>query len=363
MAETAAVDRDRWLGYRWLKHGLGGMAAKDVLDDLLVLGLQGGRQSNGEQSLSQRAACIGSTGVANAITPDGPLVCMWSVRGAPHAHRAEQLDLVRDALAPLESDDRGKRFVQAVDEVAEALTRIVKGKTPKGDASRDVAETVSSSLVRYCERCKAMHVADGLFRAAGRQAQVVIGPEENRATMLYPRPRVKQERVREPRAHLLQAFFRVNGPTSRTLYRDWQEAGTAGVSELWNAIGDDLVRVRIAKKRYDLPESLVNAVQKAQPAEGVALVPPNDPYTRQVDRALLVPDPARRQKIFKALSGPGALLVDGEIAGSWRYRRSDALVSIDTFGTLEPAQKKAAEKNAKTVATSTGDDEPKVSWS
>jgi len=363
MAGTFAVDRDRWLGYRWLKHGLGGKAAKDVLDDLLVLGLQGSRQSNGEQALSQRVTRIGSTGVANAIAPDGPLVCMWSLRGAPHAHRAEQLDLVRDALAPLESDDGGTRFVEAVDEVAEALTRIVKGKTPKGDASREVAETVSSSLVQYCERCKAKHIADGLFRAAGRQAQVVIGPEDNRATMLYPRPRVKQDLVRDPRAQLLRTFFRVNGPTSRTLYRDWQEAGTAGVGELWNAMGVDLVLVEIAKKRYDLPESLADAVQKARPAKGVALVPPNDPYVRQVDRALLVPDSARRQKIFKALSGPGALLVDGEIAGSWRYRRSDAEVTIDTFGKLEPAQKKAAEKSAKAVATSTGDDEPTVSWS
>ena len=239
----------------------------------------------------------------------------------------------------------------------------MRGKTPKGDASREVAETVSSSLVQYCERCKAKHVADGVFRAAGRQAQVVIGPEENRATMLYPRPRVKQERVRDPRAQLLQTFFRVNGPTGRTLYSDWQGAGTAGVGELWSAMGDDLVRVEIAKKRYDLPESLVDAVQKARPAKGVALVPPNDSYVRQVDHVLLMPDSARRQKIFKALSGPGALLVDGEITGSWRYRRSDAEVSIVTFGKLEPAQKKAAEKSAKAIATSTGDDEPTVSWS
>lgn len=96
---------------------------------------------------------------------------------------------------------------------------------------------------------------------------------------------------------------------------------------------------------------------------GVALVPPNDPYLRQTDRALLVPDSTRRRKVFKALSGPGVLLVDGEIAGTWRYRRSDSEVSIEAFGKLGSDHSSAAQRAATAVATSTDDDEPTIIWS
>ncbi|UYM03654.1 DNA glycosylase AlkZ-like family protein [Solicola gregarius] len=362
MSNTAIVDRDRWLGYRWSGHGLGGHAEDDVLDDLLLLGLQGSRQSNGEQALSQRTTSLDNTAIADAITPSGPAVCMWSVRGAPHAHSADQLDLVRDALAPLESDDGGAAFVEAVDEVAAALGRIVQGKTPKGDASRQVADEVSPSLSSYCPRCDAVHVPDGMFRAAVRQAQVVIGPSEGRATIFYPRPKVKQQSVENPHKRFLETFFRVNGPITKTLYRDWQEAGTTGITRVWNDLDGDLVKVKIGSKRCDLPESLLDRLRTASPPKGAALVPPNDPYLRQADRALLVPDSTRRQKVFKALSGPGALLVNGEVAGMWRYRSSSAEVTIEPFDRLTPTERKAAEEHATAIATSTGGDEPTIIW-
>lgn len=201
------------------------------------------------------------------------------------------------------------------------------------------------------------NVPDGVFRAAGRQAQVVIGPE-----MLYPRPRLSQDKIAKPRLALLQAYLRVNGPTTKPLFRDWMQSGTTGTAELWDELGDDLVRVEIDNRRYQLPASLVDAVQQAPRAQGVVLAPPNDPYLRQVDRALLVPDSKRRQKVYRALSGPGALLVNGEIAGTWRYLRSKHQVTIETFQRLGSAHKSAAEQSAQAVAASTGDDTPTVSW-
>jgi hypothetical protein len=357
------VDRDRWLGFRWQGHGLGGDAGKEALDELLQLGFQGSRLGGAEQSLIQRAKKIGSTSVTKAISPDGPLVTMWSVRGAPHTHRVTQLDFIRDALAPRESDEGGASYVAAVREVASALSAVVKGPTSKGEASRGVADRVSASLVQWCARCKADHVPDGLFRAAGRQAQVVLGPEEQRATMLHPKPKQRQEKVKQPRAELLKTFFRVNGPVSRSQYKDWSDAETAAVGELWDELGDDLVRVQVDGKRYDLPASLMVAVQQAAKPSGVVLVPPNDPYLRQVDRTLLVPDSKRRQQVWKALSGPGALLVDGEMAGVWRYRRSEGDLSITPFANLSLSQRSQAARNAALVAEASDDDKPKVIWS
>lgn len=140
---TVSITRERWVGYRWRKHGLGATSATDVLEDLLLLGLQSNRQSGSEQ-----------------------------------------------ALAPLDCDPGGHCYLDAVWEVASAMATIVTCKTAKGDLSED------------------------------------------RATMLYPRPDVVQEQVDDPRALLLQTYLRVNDPTTRTQYRDWQEAGSAGVAEL-----------------------------------------------------------------------------------------------------------------------------------
>ena len=139
--------------------------------------------------------------------------------------------------------------------------------------------------------------------------------------------------------------------------------GLQTINELWEGLDDDLVRVKIDNKRYDIPESLVEAVQQAPSPEGVALVPPNDPYLRQVDRALLIPNTTRRKAVYRALSGPGALLVDGEVAGTWRYRRTERQMTIETFEPLTSAQEKSARKSATALCTSTGDGTPEINWS
>lgn len=362
MAGTVTVDRTHWLGFRWKGHGLDGQSPKDVLDDLLLLGFQGSRHSGAEQSLIQRTRRIGSTSVTEAISPDGPLVSLWSVRGAPHTHRVTQLDFVRDALAPQELDEGGAAYAEDVEEVASALRAVVTAPTSKSKASSEVTARVSASLVEWCPRCEANHVPDGLFRAAGRQGQIVLGPEEQRATMLYPTPDHRQEKVDHPRLELLNAYFRVNGPTRRTQFRDWMESSTEATADLWNELGDELIRVQVDNRRYDLPEALVDEVRKAPRPDGVVLVPPNDPYLRQVDRTLLVADSKRRQQVWRALSGPGALLVDGEVGGTWRYRRSNHELTISPFESLGLAQRTKAENSAHLIARATDDDPPKVTW-
>jgi hypothetical protein len=362
MAGVISVNREQWLGFRWQAHGLDGNSGKDILDDLLVLGFQDSRQNGMEQALGQRASRIGSTGVAKAITPEGPLVSYWSIRGAPHAHRVSHLDFLRDALAPQDTDEGGASFVKAVDDVAEAIREVVRKPLPKGDVSAEVARRVRPALVEWCQRCQAKHVPDPVFRAAVRQAQVVVGPTEQRATILHPAPKHKQDKTDDAPLELVETFFRVNGPTSKTLYRDWVGSGPKTITNLWKEFGDELVRVEVDGQRYDLPEKLVDAVKDAPKPSGVAMVPPNDPYLRQVDRKLLMPDSKRRGEVYKALSGPGALLVDGEVAGTWRYRRSEREIAVTQFDKLSSAERSKAEDRALRIAKATDDPEPRITW-
>jgi hypothetical protein len=302
---------------------------------------------------------------ADAVTPAGPLVSFWSVRGAPHVHPADRMDAVREALAPRETDEGGAAYVATVEELAAAFTAIVTGPTPKAAASTELTRRAGEHA-SWCEGCEARHVPETLFRAGGRAAGVVL-ETAGRRTVIHPRPRGRQqawpERARsgDPRRALLDTYLRVNGPTGRTLYRDWSGLDAGATGELWAGLGP-LVRVAVDGRRLDLPEDLLDDVTTAPDARGVALVPPHDPYLGQADRNLLVPDKARRQQVWRAISGPGALLVDGEVAGVWRYRRTARELTVTPFDVVTPARRKRAAEAARLVAAVDGDDEPRVIW-
>ncbi|WP_174186671.1 DNA glycosylase AlkZ-like family protein [Nocardia barduliensis] len=358
MAQTIAVDRDRWLGFRWQGQGLGGAVRAAALDDLLLLGVQGGRGGGPEQSLIQRTATVGATPVADAVRPDGPLVTIWSMRGAPHAHPLSAVDLVCEGVAPVASDEGGTAYLAAVDEVAAALTAVVTAPMTKAEASAAVAARVRADLVAWCERCRAEHVPDGPFRAGACRARIVLDVR-GRATLLQPAPAHPGKRTEQPRVALVAAYFRVNGPAARPQLRDWLGSDPTAA---WQQV-DDLVRVRIAGHGYELPEALLDAVRTAPRAEGVALVPPNDGYLRQVDRELLVPDRARRRAVWRALSAPGAVLSDGEVIGTWRYRRAESEVAVTCFERPTARQRADAERSAALIAQVAGAEPPALRWS
>ena len=78
----------------------------------------------------------------------------------------------------------------------------------------------------------------------------------------------------------------------------WSRSGWTGRTDGW-------------PRRDELDE-----VAAAPAPDLVRLVAASDPYLQTRDRDLLVPDPAHRQALWKILASPGAVLVDGEVAGS-----------------------------------------------
>lgn len=62
------------------------------------------------------------------------------------------------------------------------------------------------------------------------------------------------------------------------------------------------------------------------------------------DRDLLAPEPKRRAALWTTRVWPGALLVNGEIAGVWR--RSSAEVSIEAWRRLSSKERGTVEAEA-----------------
>ena len=82
------------------------------------------------------------------------------------------------------------------------------------------------------------------------------------------------------------------------------------------------------------------------PAAPARLLPSGDAYflLQGDERALLVPDAGRRASLWTPRVWPGALLVDGEIRGTWR--RAHDTVTIETWGRFSRAERDAVEAEA-----------------
>ena len=82
------------------------------------------------------------------------------------------------------------------------------------------------------------------------------------------------------------------------------------------------------------------------PAAPARFLPSGDAYYLLwgADRGIVVPEARRRAALWTTRVWPGALLVGGEIAGTWR--RSAAVVSIDAWRRLSAAEREAVEAEA-----------------
>jgi hypothetical protein len=78
----------------------------------------------------------------------------------------------------------------------------------------------------------------------------------------------------------------------------------------------------------------------------VRFLPSGDAYwlLYGADRELLVPDVKRRSDLWTPRVWPGALLVDGDIVGTWR--RADADVQIQRWRRLSTDERDAVEAEA-----------------
>jgi Winged helix DNA-binding domain len=90
------------------------------------------------------------------------------------------------------------------------------------------------------------------------------------------------------------------------------------------------------------------AVFRAEPGQPAParLLPSGDSFflLQGVDRELLVPDVARQRELWTPRVWPGAFLVDGEIAGTWR--RAGAVLSVQPWRRLSDAERAAVEAEA-----------------
>ncbi len=154
----------------------------------------------------------------------------------------------------------------------------------------------------------------------------------------------------EARLELVRRFLHVFGPSTVESFVRWGGLDGPAAVAAYDALAPTLVRVQTPLgAALALAQDEPTLREPAAWTNATRLLPSGDPYYLlwNADRELLVPDAIRREHLWTTRVWPGALLVDGEIAGTWR--RSRATVIVSPWRTLSPDERDAVESEAATL--------------
>ncbi len=317
------------------------------------MGAQDTPNGSARQALAARGASL-----------DG-LELLWSFRGAPHLHRRADLPALAAALWPLDDADATARIDTAVIRdgarlggeafrvTAEAFREVVTAPMPKGEVSTAVSASVPESLTYWCARCGAQHISGLLFQQAGIFGGIGVRSEGGKTILAPLGERFPVPAKASGTTELVRAYLRFLGPATPAEVAKYLGTKPAVVKAVWP---DDLVEVWLRGKKAWLPASDLDALLSAKSRGFVRLLPPGDPFLQARDRGLVVPDKSREKEIWRAIGGPGVLLIGSEIAGIWRAKAAGRKLdlTVTPFGPLSSAVRRELEVEAATVASARG---------
>ncbi len=289
------------------------------------------------------------------------LAKVWSVRGAPHLYRREELPEIAAAVEPFSDADAGKRIydaskplkaagignLAALDAIAAAMRSVVTEPLVKGEVSTQVTALMEPPFLRFCRPCNATHLYEMPFRLAALRAGLELELDTSPPVL---RPMAGFERAVEvpPRYDVIRAYLRLLGPATPKHVADYLDAAVKDVKARWP---QDCVEVTVDGELRWLLRDDEDALATS-PVKTTRLLGPFDLFLQARDRPLLVADPARAKALWPVLGRPGAVLLDGEIAGMWRPRKSGKtfIVHVDLWAKTSKSARDAIRDNAEQLA-------------
>jgi hypothetical protein len=122
------------------------------------------------------------------------------------------------------------------------------------------------------------------------------------------------------RLELARRYLHALAPSSSSHFATWAGIERQEAAGTWTALQDELVDVRVeGSTRQALAESAGSLVGDDEIPDTTRLLAPGDPYLLARDREALVLDDRHRSQLWPPGNvPPGGLLVEGELAGTWR---------------------------------------------
>ncbi|MDQ3871850.1 MAG: winged helix DNA-binding domain-containing protein [Chloroflexota bacterium] len=285
----------------------------------------------GLQDSMPRAALLSIHARVDGTNPstweDPSLVQLWGPRFSAYVVAAR--DVAVFSLGRLPDDAKTHRFAQ---DLAARLHSFLDGRR-----------------MTYGEAGRGLGVHHNALRYAAPTGTVLIRWEGARQPTVWtvPAPDVDP---REARLELARRYLHVFEPTSSEGFARWAGIAPAVAHAAFGALAGSLTPVRTP-----LGDALVLTRDEpafrapAAPPASARLLPSGDAYflLQGVDRELLVPEAERRRALWTPRVWPGAILVAGEIAGTWR--RAEAAITIHPWRRLSREERSAVEVEAESL--------------
>jgi hypothetical protein len=316
-----ALSRDQILAFR---------RRVGALDRRLPAGPKGLRTAAwaGLQDSMPRAALLSIHARVNGAHPasweDQALVQVWGPRYSAYVVPAQ--DHAFFTLGRYPEDERGRRRAE--------------------DAAARVHALLEGRRLGHHDLGEGLGVNPNSLKYATTTGTVLIRWEGARQPIVWTVPRPKVEPF-DARVGLARRYIHVLGPATPLTFAEWAGIGDAQGRAAFDALGAELLPVQTPIGERCILASDEAAYRAAAPTPAPArLLPSGDTFYLfwGANRELLVPDARRRAELWTSRVWPGAVLVAGDIAGTWR--RDSANLSVQPWRRLSSAEREAVEAEA-----------------
>ena len=271
---------------------------------------------------------------------DPSLVQLWGPRYSAYVVPAR--DLAFFSLGRLPDDAKGRRRAE---DLAARLHAHLDGRR-----------------MTYGEAGWALGGHPNQLRYAAATGTVVIRWDGARLPTVWTVPRPQIDPL-DARVELARRYLHVFGPTTAGSFVRWAGIGSRQGVEAFEALRRSLTPVQTPiGEAWILTRDEPTFRDAPGPEAPARLLPSGDAYflLHGADREILVPDAGRRGELWTSRVWPGALLVEGEVVGTWR--RAERTVTIQSWRRLARAARDAVEAEAASLPLPGIDGQIVVRW-
>ena len=224
-----------------------------------------------------------------------------------------------------------------------------KGQQRAKDVAARLNAILGGARMSYGEAGHALGVHHNRLRYAAATGTVLIRWEGARQPTVWTVPPPEAD-PREARLELARRYLHIYGPATPEAFGQW-----AGIGPRPAVAAFEALRGSLAPARTPVGDAWILARDEAAfraapgPAAPARLLPSGDAFLllQGADRDLLVPDADRRHALWTPRVWPGGLLVEGEIAGTWR--RAGAVMTVQPWWPLSRAERDAVTAEAESL--------------
>lgn len=290
----------------------------DALERVATAGLQDSMPRAALLSLHARVS-----GTEPGTWEEPPLVQVWGPRYS--AFVIAERDLAVFTLGRLPDEPKTRR---RADDLADRLAAAL------GDERMDC---------RDAARIVGLH--PNALRYAAPTGRFLIYWDGARQPLVWAVPAPTVDPV-DARLELARRHLYVFGPATPDSFASWAGVRPKPARATFDALASELIAVRTPIGDAWILATDESAFRSADAAASTRLLPSGDTYFlfQGDDREVLVPDAVHRSLLWTSRVWPGAVLLDGEIVGTWR--RSQHKLTVHPWRRPTRAAREAVEREA-----------------